>query len=67
MIRQIVGRCHVGDSYLSVIRYVINRMAEGYRTFHAQPKAWRKELLREIVTVHRENRELYRAVMTGRF
>lgn len=59
IIRQIVGRCHVDDSYSAVIRYVISRMAHGYKSFNTLPRWKRKAMLRQIVRVHRENREFY--------
>lgn len=63
MIHQIVDRCHVDDSNRKVIRYVISRLRKGYDTYHAMPKAQRRELMTLVIEAHRENRELYRAVM----
>jgi acyl-CoA reductase-like NAD-dependent aldehyde dehydrogenase len=64
IVRQIIDRdCHVGMSYRAVMRHVISRLKDGYQTFQALPAADRKELLRQCRDRHRENRELYVAVM----
>lgn len=65
MIAMIVGRCHVGESNLSVIRYVLSRMNPG--AFRKAPRAQRRELLKQIIACHRENQELYQCVQTGKF
>ena len=65
MIRMIVGRCHVGESYLQVIRYVLSRMKKG--SFRKAPRAVRRKTLKEIIRCHRENRRLYHQVVTGHF
>jgi hypothetical protein len=67
IVRQIVGRCHVRETYRWVIRYVISRMANGYQTFRSLPRKRRKDLLRSIVKCHRDNRKLYTRVMRGGF
>jgi hypothetical protein len=57
MIRMIVNRCHVSDSYLKVIRYVLSRMQKG--AFRQAPRAQRRKTLKEIIRCHRENRDLF--------
>jgi acyl-CoA reductase-like NAD-dependent aldehyde dehydrogenase len=66
MIRQIVGRCHVGRSHRSVIRYVVSRLRQGYSTWRTLPREARREILRNIIAQHDENRAEYRSVMSGR-
>ncbi len=64
IVRQIIDRdCHVGISNRAVMRHVISRLKDGWETFRQMPKADRKELLRQCRDHHRENRELYVAVM----
>lgn len=65
MIRMLVGRCHVGESNRSVIRYVKSRFKRG--AWRKLPRYRRKEIMREAIRCHAENRELYGAVMTGKF
>ena len=66
IIRQIIDRdCHVSMRNRAVIRHVISRLKDGYMTFRAMPHEDRKELMRQCVRVHRENRELYCDVMSG--
>ena len=65
MIRQIVGRCHVGDSDLKVIRYFLTCLKKG--AWRQVPKNIRKDTLREVLRTHHENQGLYYSVMTGRF
>jgi len=65
IVRQIVGRCHVGDSNRAVIRYFISRLRHGYATWASMPKAERRQWLGWIIETHRSNRALYRYVMGG--
>ncbi len=64
IVKQIIDRdCHVGISDRAVIRHVISKLRYGYQTFREMPTENRKELLRQCVERHRENREEYIAVM----
>lgn len=65
MVSQIVGRCHVGDSYLQVIRYAVSRFRDGRRAFLGMSRPDRRRFLEEVVAAHRENRDLYSHVMRG--
>lgn len=65
MISMIVERCHVGESYMKVIRYVISCMEDGYKTFAALPRERRRWVMLEIIKEHKENRDLYNGVMGG--
>lgn len=59
IVRQIVNRCHVGDSDRQVIRYFISRLKHGYATWRTLTRAERKQWLGWIVATHAENRGLY--------
>jgi len=65
IIRQIVGRCHVGESNMSVLRYAVSRLKHGRKTFLSMPKASRRKFMTLCIHAHAENRDLYRAVMLG--
>ena len=65
IIRHIVGNLHVGMSYLAVVRYVISRLKNGYRTFKALPREDRRYLIETCIKEHKENRDLYNDVMRG--
>ena len=66
IVRQIIDRdCHVSMSNREVIRHVISRLRNGYRTFREMPKAERRELLEQCRHQHRENFRLYVQVMSG--
>lgn len=65
IIRQIVARCHVGESNLAVIRYVVSRLKEQRKTFLAMKRQQRRKLIRDTISAHAQNRKLYRAVMCG--
>lgn len=65
MISMIVGRCHVGESNRQVIRYLKSRFRKG--AWRKMSRDQRKAIMREAIECHRANRELYVAVMTGRF
>ena len=64
IVRQIINRdCHVAESNRRVIRHVISKLRGGWQTFQAMPRADRRLLMHQCVQQHRENRELYVAVM----
>lgn len=65
MIKRIVDRCHVHESYETVIRYVISKMELGfvtYRTMNTKDKAL---VIETIMDAHKQNREQYYFVMGG--
>lgn len=66
MVRQIVGRIHVGESNLAAIRYVVSRLRDGHRTFRQMPRKDRRRLMRQIVQAHQDNFRLYVHVVGGR-
>ena len=55
--------CHVGCSNRSVIRHVVSKMRSGSKTYRAMPRDERRLLMQQCIRQHRENRELYAAVM----
>lgn len=66
IVRQIIDRdCHVSLSNRSVIRHVISRLRDGRATFRAITLGDRKNLMRQCIKVHRENREFYVDLMSG--
>ena len=65
IVRQIIGRCHVGQSNRAVIRYFVSRLKHGHATWIALPKTERKQWLRYVIMAHAENRGLYSYVMGG--
>jgi len=65
MVRQIINRCHVGQSNRAVIKYFISRLRNGHTTWRALPREERRQWLRWVISVHRDNRSLYRMVMGG--
>lgn len=65
IVRQIVDRCSVGQSYRSVISYVASRMKGGRKTFLVLPRETRREIMEAAVEVHRENQRMYNWVMRG--
>ena len=48
-----------------MVRYVLSRLNPG--AFWKAPRADRRKFIKEVIRVHRENRKLYNAVVTGRF
>lgn len=63
IIDQIVDRCYVGQTNLSVIRYFLSRVLPG--AWRTHPKGERKKILRAVIKRHNNNRAEYRAVMRG--
>jgi hypothetical protein len=67
VIRRIVDRCNVGMSNREVIRYVISRLRQGYKTWASLPRKDRRKIMQTCIAQHRSNRELYRTVVGGKF
>lgn len=63
MIEMIVGRCHVGQSNLAVIRYFLSRLKRG--SWRKMDRSKRKDILRQVIKAHAANRGLYDYVMRG--
>ena len=64
IVKQIIDRdCHVGISNRQVMKHVISRLKHGWRTFRQMPREDRKDLLRQCVERHHQNRQEYVAVM----
>ena len=64
IVKQIIDRdCHVGLPNREVIRHVISRLKDGHATFRSMSRADRRLLMQQCIENHRENRELYVAVM----
>jgi hypothetical protein len=61
IIRQIVGRMHVGTPDDEVITYARSRLAKG--AWEKLPEKDRKAFTCEVKRVHETNRKLYRRVM----
>jgi len=67
MLYRLVGQCHVGSTNKQVFQYVISKMKHGRKTWLAVSKEERKEVLRELIRLHKENRDLYNSVQSGKF
>jgi hypothetical protein len=66
IIKQIIDRdCHVAMTAREVVRHVISRLREGYKTFRELPKPDRRRFVEDCVRRHRENFRLYANVMSG--
>ena len=63
MMAQIVGRCHVGESYRDVVRTAIQSLKDKEATFWQLPKVKRRYFLAAVIAEHASNRQLYRDVM----
>ena len=63
MISQIVVRCHVSESTLAVVRYVLSRMNGGRKGFLKNAKHRRRYAIAAAIQQHAENRVEYRQVM----
>lgn len=60
ILRQIVGRCHVGDDHAEVLEYVKSRMKFKNLTEEVQV-----QIAEAVAKIHEENRALYNRVMRG--
>lgn len=67
IVRQIIDRdCHVCLTHRQVIRHVVARLKDGYETFRSLPRHERRDLMRQCIARHDENRRLYAEVMRSR-
>jgi hypothetical protein len=66
-IRQIVNRCHVSQSNLSVIKYVISRLKNKYKTWKALNRETRRKAMQQTIEAHKQNKNQYYKVMSGNF
>lgn len=68
IVRQIIDRdCHVAENNRSVIRHVVSKLRDGYKTLRDLPKAERRRFFEDCVAVHVANRAEYEAVMWPRY
>ncbi len=75
MVRQILGRVHVGASYLSAVRAVMAAVKGGWPALKRrlreqagdQTRVCRRHFLRLCLWIHLEHRQTYEMVMSGRF
>ena len=63
IVRQIVDRCHVADSFRKVLRYMISRMQGG--AWKACSKKVKRALWKDMVKAHENNQKLYNFVTKG--
>ncbi len=67
IVRQIVDRCHVGESCRQVISYVASRLNGGRKGFLKLKRSHRRLIMRDAIRVHTANHKMYRQVMSGNF
>lgn len=64
IISMIIDRdCHVSWSNRRVIKHVISRLRNGYRTFATMQRAERRRFMQECIRIHHANQKEYRFVM----
>lgn len=63
MLRMLVGRCHVGQTNREVVAYVASLTSKSWAKLDGLTK---RSIIRECIRIHRENRDLYAAVVNGR-
>lgn len=63
IVRQIVSRCHVSESYDDVLKYVISRLDEGEKTFDGMSPENQIALKNQVEMARKENIDLYNFVM----
>ena len=67
-IRAVVGRYHVGTDYLEVLRSFLKKLKGGRKWFlYTSGKKNRRGIISDIFACHKKNRDVYHAVMTGKF
>lgn len=62
IVSMMVGNCHVGESYLSVIRKITNKVKGGWSNVDRETRV---EVIREIIRSHNRNRQLFLDVHYG--
>lgn len=56
----IVDRCHVGDSYRNVMRYLVSRLMHKERSYREMPKKDRRTLWNMVCKQHDKNRNVFK-------
>jgi methionine synthase II (cobalamin-independent) len=65
IVANIVGRAHVSESNLSVCRRIYKALNKKGKS--AQFRKDRKEMYREAIETHKENKDIYLGVIRGHF
>lgn len=66
IIRQIVDRdCHISMSNRDVVRHVISKLQDGFKTFRSMEKADRRAFIAACIAHHQSNLLLYCDVSNG--
>jgi hypothetical protein len=65
IVNQIVRRLHVSATDMEVIRAVIDRLKDKKRTFLAQPKDVRRDIMKAAISAAADNRRLFKVAMAG--
>lgn len=66
IVKQIVDRCHIAESYSKVLRYMIGCMQGGKNCWRLLDRKTRRRIIADMIKVHDENRKLFNFVMRGR-
>lgn len=66
ILRQVLGRVHVGVSNLQAVRTCIKALKGRYKTFLGLKRSEKRSFIKAVVKMHGQNRDLYRTVMGGR-
>lgn len=64
--RQIMGRCHVGESFSRALRHFADATQGGYAAWRGRPREERREAIRQVCAAHARNRDEYAQVMLRR-
>jgi hypothetical protein len=65
IIRNIVGRLHVGSTHREVVEYAVSRLRKG--AWDAMAPVARVAFIRDCIAAHEANRGLYEDVMGPRY
>ena len=65
-IERMTGRCHVGESVFSVLRYVLSRFNGGRRQWLKANRNIKRYMIAATITHHRDNLAEYIEVMRRR-
>ena len=67
MLGYLVDKCHVSESFLGVVRYMLSKVKGGHKAWMKLPRNARREALVYMLARHNSNKGLYNSVASGRF
>lgn len=67
ILKNVVGRCNVWETYQQVIYYAISRLALQFNSYRQLTTPEKASFVKEAIRLHKKNRTLYTLVNQGTY